>query len=304
MAVTPKNCAWATLITKDNYVVGVQTLARSLHTSKTKYPLVVMYTSAVTPTILTTLTKEHLPIILRQVDDYRPTTTTQKVNYAFERFSEVWTKLRAWELDEYEKVCCLDADMLVLRNMDELFDDEGILPEGKSLAACHACVCNPKKFAHYPKWWVPENCRYTALGRGEALQPGKPRYFNSGLFLIRPSKTTLSEMLTQLQNLSDLTAYQFPDQDFLNEFWSAGDRTWVELPYIYNALKTLHVIHKDVWDIKEVKNIHYILDKPWDKKMYELESAADIYDDLNRLWWAVYMRLNDRALLENAGLLG
>jgi hypothetical protein len=58
----------------------------------------------------------------------------------------------------------LDADMLCLQNMDELFEidlpfdanvklEEGVLP-GPSIAANHACVCNtPAKFG-LPGWYA------------------------------------------------------------------------------------------------------------------------------------------------------
>ena len=40
--------------------------------------------------------------------------------------------------------------MIVMRNMDELFDID--LPEGW-IAAGHVCACNPMKFSHYPADW-------------------------------------------------------------------------------------------------------------------------------------------------------
>ena len=40
----------------------------------------------------------------------------------FPRFDKVFTKLRAWELVEFDKVVLLDADMVVLKTIDELFD--------------------------------------------------------------------------------------------------------------------------------------------------------------------------------------
>ena len=42
--------------------------------------------------------------------------------YAAPQFTECWTKMRAWELD-FEVVVLLDADMVVVRNMDELLTD-------------------------------------------------------------------------------------------------------------------------------------------------------------------------------------
>ena len=38
----------------------------------------------------------------------------------------------------------------MLKNMDELFEID--IPDN-SLAACHACVCNPRRLSHYPPSW-------------------------------------------------------------------------------------------------------------------------------------------------------
>lgn len=72
------------------------------------------------------------------------------------RFAEVWTKLRAWDLEEYDRVVLVDSDMLVRANMDELFDlqlpSNG--PQGKEgIAATFACTCNPAKIKTYPATW-------------------------------------------------------------------------------------------------------------------------------------------------------
>ncbi len=70
---------------------------------------------------------------------------------AADRFSLVWTKLRAFELDEYERVILIDSDMLVRRPMDELMDKKLDHPDG--IAASFACSCNPRKVATYPDTW-------------------------------------------------------------------------------------------------------------------------------------------------------
>jgi alpha-N-acetylglucosamine transferase len=70
---------------------------------------------------------------------------------AYARFGDVWTKLRAFELAEYERVIMVDSDMLVRRNMDELMTLP--LDDGMQIAAGFACTCNPAKMASYPKDW-------------------------------------------------------------------------------------------------------------------------------------------------------
>jgi len=40
--------------------------------------------------------------------------------------------------------------MIVMRNMDELFDLD---LQNNWIAAVHVCACNPRKLSHYPADW-------------------------------------------------------------------------------------------------------------------------------------------------------
>lgn len=275
--------AWATLLTRDQYAVGTVTLGRSLMSSGTAYPLVVMVTSAVSSHTLTSfagvpgMRVEHVDPV-----DPGPSTSSRK-DYAFERFAEVWTKLQAWSLVDYDKVCFLDSDMLVLRHMDDVFD---LVPGHVDLAACPACTCNQNRLPQYPKSWVPANCAFTSE-RGALAS-----YFNSGLLVLCPSLDTLTSLTTALA-AADRSSYPFADQDFLNEYFA--ESTFL-LPYVYNALKTLIVSHPDLWDISDVRNIHYVLQKPWDTNPAQSD-PNDPYDVVNRMWWRVHLCLNDSNVL-------
>lgn len=92
-------------------------------------------------------------------------------------------------------------------------------------------------------------------------------------------------MIDNLFHAKDLSIYNFPDQDFLNEIFK--DR-WTPLAYAYNALKTLRTAHSPMWRLGDVKNIHYILTKPWD---VDPDSEPDIYFPLYQLWWNEYTSL-------------
>ncbi|WP_421507672.1 glycosyltransferase family 8 protein [Erwinia rhapontici] len=266
--------AWVTLLTQPEYLIGVRALKTSLQATDTQYPLVVMVTGNIDAGARQQL--EQAGCLLRDVAPLRPNPQL-KESYANARFSEVWTKLAAWTLTEFEQVAFLDADMLVIQNMDELFN----LPlAAGSLAACHACRCNPNKIASYPADWVPENCIYSWCdGVDHVEQPDKvDNYLNGGFLLLTPDRGVFDAMLAQLAALDDLSTNLFAEQDFLNQFWR--DR-WQPLPYIYNALKTLPHQHPRIWAMPRVKNIHYIIDKPWEKQ----PDPDDRYYTLNKLWW-------------------
>ncbi|RUP42787.1 nucleotide-diphospho-sugar transferase [Jimgerdemannia flammicorona] len=136
--------AWITLLTRTNYTVGVQVLARSLQNVQSQYPLVVLYTPDTIP-------ESVVDLLRRSGCITRPTqyiVPEGKIEYMWDYYPDTWTKLRVWELDEYDRVVLLDADMLVKDNMDELMTMT--LQEGW-IAACHAC--NSMKVKQYPADW-------------------------------------------------------------------------------------------------------------------------------------------------------
>ncbi|WP_201276613.1 glycosyltransferase family 8 protein [Marisediminicola senii] len=263
-----------TLLTQPGYVVGVRTLRASLAASGSQAPLVVMVTEGIDEQTRRLLQDDGC--LLRDVAPLRPGGGSDD-SYANSRFAEVWTKLAVWGLTDFDRVVFLDADMLVTRTMDELFTLD--LPDG-TIAACHACRCNPNRIASYPASWTPDTCFYShCRGVDHVTEPeATDNYLNGGFLVLAPDDAVLADMLGRLAALDDLTGYPFAEQDFLNEYYR--DR-WRPLPYVYNALKTLPHQHPSVWDLASVANIHYIIDKPWEKPL----DPTDRYFEVNRLWW-------------------
>lgn len=273
--------AWTTLLTQPDYLIGVRALAKSLQVSGSRYPLVVMITGNIGTEVRAILEQEGC--LVREVAPVSPNPALEN-RYANARFAEVWTKLAAWTLTEFERLAFLDADMLVTQNMDELFE----LPlAAGTIAACHACRCNPNHIESYPSDWTPENCFYNwCKGEEHVEQPDKvDNYLNGGFLLLTPDKSVFDAMMAQLAALDDLSTYLFAEQDFLNHFYR---NRWQPLPWIYNALKTLPHQHPHVWNDKRVKNIHYIIDKPWEKP----PEPGDRYYELNRKWWLIADQLS------------
>ncbi|MPY09213.1 glycosyltransferase family 8 protein [Arthrobacter bussei] len=275
--------AWVTLLTQPDYLIGVRTLRASLEASGSTAPLVVMVTEGIDGQARRLLQNDGC--LLRDVAPLRPAGGSAD-SYANARFAEVWTKLAVWGLTEFERVVFLDADMLVTRTMDELFSLD--LVDG-AIAACHACRCNPNRIASYPPSWTPETCFYTHCRGGDHVtEPdATDNYLNGGFLVLSPDEAVLDDMVGRLAAVEDLSRYPFAEQDFLNEYYR--DR-WQPLPYVYNALKTLPHQHPSVWDPAAVKNIHYIIDKPWATPL----DPSDRYFAVNRLWWATADRLVDR----------
>ncbi|PKY53309.1 nucleotide-diphospho-sugar transferase [Rhizophagus irregularis] len=307
--------AWVTLVTENSYLKGLQCLARSLERVQTVYPLIVLHPdtsiniSTGQPKEKTSLTAEDLESIknegceLKAIERIYP--TSEPKEYVWDHFQDSWTKLRVWDIEGYDRVVFLDADMLVMKNIDHLMNMN--LPKD-FLGAVNACTCNPRKRQNYPKDWIPSSCSYT-------LGPIKPEsedtpppvelkgYFNSGLLVLTPSKQIFEDLSNYLYNHPDVNSLSFPDQDVLNECFKGK---WVPLSYTYNALKTLRTCHPSIWEDKAVRNVHYIMsDKPWKKEIVDFEQE---YDDvkktgdqeaislfiLNSWWWKVYKGIEFR----------
>ncbi|KAK0530709.1 hypothetical protein OC835_003918 [Tilletia horrida] len=286
-----RKACWATLLTRDNYLPGLvvitQTLLRDHHS---KYPFVVMATSTLS---------EHARQVARElgceIRDVQPIIPGEKAtSAAFERFGEAWTKLRAFELDDFERVVMIDSDMLVRRNMDELIDTLPLDPS--QIAAGFACTCNPNKIASYPDDWIPANCAFTPQRHPEcltsptAVTPASPpthKLLNSGLVVLHPSKETMARMVHRIETDPGVSEYRFPDQDFLAEWF---EEQFVPLPWVYNALKPTRDCHPEMWRDEEVRNVHYILNKPWTSG-YPLPDSTVQFADTHRWWWDVYRRV-------------
>ncbi|TPX52650.1 hypothetical protein SeMB42_g01274 [Synchytrium endobioticum] len=279
-------CVYATLLSDASYLVGVQVLAASLQRNESVHRLVVLITDNLEyDDLARCLCKQSIVECRRVTPLHVGCADGAQTAYAFQRFENVWSKLNVFNLVEYDKVCLMDADMLTLHNMDEVF---AYLPAGATtIAAAPACVCNVTSNPSYPAHWHPSNCLHTYNGAGIRAPATLPRReFNSGLVVLKPSVAVFSHMVAALSAKSDLSAYSFADQDFLNELFPG----WIELPYVYNALKTLSVHHADVWRMDQVKNVHYILEKPWKvhPETNKEEFEASPYKTLNQIWWDVY----------------
>ncbi|ODQ52684.1 nucleotide-diphospho-sugar transferase [Saitoella complicata NRRL Y-17804] len=281
----PPKKAWACLLTgSPGYLSGFLTLHYSLRKHASKYPLIALLNPSDTlyPLFLSALQQRGIPH--RDIEALRPVEDRE-----FEgdpRFKECWTKLEMFGLYEFERVGFLDSDMLVLQNMDELFE---IPLEPHQIAASAACVCNPRKRAHYPPTWIPENCAYSkqcydpALAATAATDAIPPTFglgaLNSGLVILHPSPENYKRVTAPLSNPPLYRTFLFPDQDLLAHVFK-GD--WIPLPYVYNALKTLKGQHAEMWRDEEVKNLHFIIDKPWDDVDKKGEGKV-----LHGVWWGV-----------------
>ncbi|QSL65903.1 hypothetical protein MERGE_003040 [Pneumocystis wakefieldiae] len=282
MTDTCSKRTWVTLLSdvgeENGYLTGILTLNYTLIKVKTRYPLLVIYTSKCHDSALSVLQKSGIKI--KYVEMLQPSMT---LDYGVDtkRFNECFNKLRVFELYEYERVVFIDSDMIFMKNADELFD---IPLDRGSIASAHACVCNPRKRPHYPKEWVPSNCAYTAQ---QDMHSGSLipctfgiKMLNSGLIVLNPNPEEFGIIFDHVMNCEKYpqSIFNFAEQSLLSRLY---EEKWMPLPYIYNALKTLRTVHEKLWDDNDVKIVHYILNKPWHDKSDNLDSQ----DPTHAWWW-------------------
>ena len=125
--------AYITLISTNQYIYPAVTLITSMKWVNPRYPLYIMVTPNITEEnrrILKVLgykiinIEEFIP-----AEYYRIFTTTDMTQYKGHgtSLSEVgwvhtFSKLKVWELIQFDKVCFLDIDLLILKNIDEVFN--------------------------------------------------------------------------------------------------------------------------------------------------------------------------------------
>ncbi|KAH9074364.1 glycosyltransferase family 8 protein [Lactarius deliciosus] len=155
------------------------------------------------------------------------------------RFGDQYTKLRLWTLDQLgiERVVYLDADTLVRRNFDELFD-------------------LPFPFAAVPDVY------------GDS---GFKLHFNAGVLVLHPSSATFETVRARIAD-ARFNPYE-AEQSFLNVYFGADA---VRLPYAYNANLAIRERSPALWDAlrDELRIVHYTLPKPFPVDGKEIVEGA------------------------------
>ena len=113
-----RRVACATMVTSPSYVIGALVLGYSLRKIGWSRETVVMVSPEISPR-----DRERLALLWdRLVDiDHVPNPVPTR-NLVLASFSHCYTKLRMWELTEYDRVIYLDADTVVLGSLDELIN--------------------------------------------------------------------------------------------------------------------------------------------------------------------------------------
>lgn len=114
--------AYVTLLSNKSYLPGVIALQRALRKSKTIYPLYCMLSVSVDKETEENLQKEGVGCLRLQSTATDNKTNQESLNKS--HWNNTFDKLFAWGLTQFEKIVFLDCDLLIVQNIDHLFQNE------------------------------------------------------------------------------------------------------------------------------------------------------------------------------------
>lgn len=218
-----QNYSYVTILTNFDFFPGLCALSYSLKKVKSKYPLTVIVPETASDELLTRIRKLGLPI--QKAPAVILPEPIQAAN-PYSRWNDTFFKLAVFNLTQFDKIVFLDLDMIVVRNIDDLFQK----PHMSAVAA--------------------GRCAHASWTR-----------LNSGLMVIAPNSTVYSEMLECITPACQERLQQglgFGDQDVINyyysDWWHHQD---LVLPEVYNAVTFSFDAVCKTFGYKNLKVIHY-----------------------------------------------
>lgn len=226
--------AYITLVNSQEYVIGAIALARSLRSVEATAPLIVMVVPGsceyepliqegcivkvlAAPDFSAAFKERHAR---QSIHTLAPFDKGNKP--AFHNPLNNFCKLNLWTFTDYDKLVFLDADTLVIKNIDSLFS--------------------------FPEFSAAPNV-YDSLDGFHRL--------NSGVFTAKPSLDTYRSMLKKLD--SPGAFWPRTDQTFLQDYWpqwhglpytfNALQYLYIHLPELWNwdAIKVIHYQYEKPW---------------------------------------------------------
>lgn len=247
--------AFVTCATNDTYALGALVLANSLRGVKTSRKLAIIITPQVSEKIKTLL--GNIFDVVKCVDVLDSKDEANLAILTRPDLGVTFTKFHCWRLTEFQKCVFLDADTLVLKNCDELFEKE-------ELSA------------------VPD--------------VGWPDCFNSGVFVYRPNEDTYKAILNFAVEYGSFDGGDQGVLNMFFKDWRTADIS-KHLSFIYNMNANAAYSYLPAYKQfgKDVKIVHFLgAVKPW-MQFFNAETgkvqpdSPHCYDHL-QIWWDTFMK--------------
>lgn len=234
--------AYITALSADNYLTGCLVVNKSLKKVNSKYPLVVLASKDLSKKSIKILEKNNIKVIYPKNKLSLPESIIKQNSDAdFDYWTKSFIKLLAFDLDEYEKIVLIDNDIIVLENIDDLFEKPhmsgvALFKETKNMNC--------------------DNC-------------------SSGFLVIEPQKNFSKNFISIIERLSNEKGH-FGDQDVINQYyhdWPNNENLHLDIGY--------HIMFGDVGYYyktygygkdKHIKSIHFPgKKKPWMRPITHFE---------------------------------
>ncbi|XP_067297512.1 glycogenin-2 isoform X2 [Pseudorasbora parva] len=248
--------AFVTLATTDDYCMGCIVVGKSLRKHGTSKKLVVIISPDVSRTGRLALADVFDEVVVVDVLDSRDEAHLTWLGRP--ELGVTFTKLHCWTLTQFSKCVFLDADTLVLCNVDELFEYE--------------------EFSAAP-------------------DPGWPDCFNSGVFVFRPSLNTYTQILEHAAQHGSFDGGDQGVLNTFFSDWAVKDIR-KHLPFVYNltasAIYTCLPAFQQYGH--HAKIVHFLGGiKPWHHSYKPQAASESSFKDSSKnfaqfmhLWWAEY----------------
>lgn len=248
--------AFVTLATNDSYGKGALVLGSTLRKNTSK-KLAVLITPQVSDSMRKVLDKVYDDVQVVDVLD-----SEDSAHLALMERPELGvtlTKLHCWTLTKYTKCVFMDADTMVLQNIDDLFEREEL---------------------------------------SAAPDPGWPDCFNSGVFVFRPSIETHNQLLQLASEKGSFDGGDQGLLNTFFNTWATKD-IQKHLPFIYNlssisiysylpAFKAFGANAKVVHFLGKVKPWNYTYDSKTRTVKGDAHDQTLIHPEFLNLWWEMY----------------
>ena len=219
----------------DFYFVAARVLTyQLLHDSRTRcnrsIPFLVLVTDDVSPEKRQRLTADGATVL--PVDDVR---LPGWIKTGVTRWKDQFTKPRLLEMVEYERVLFIDADTLLTRPIDAIFDD---------LSARLPSTTLPHRRDYIKADEAPLPAQYLFAARSDNAMTGEREHpfpppptpvFSAGIWLAAPSRELFAYLLSVMTHRGRFNAHTM-EQSLLNyAFRREGAMPWMELDFTWSA---------------------------------------------------------------------
>jgi glycogenin glucosyltransferase len=239
---------YVTYLSSNDYLLGVLSLHESWKRTKSIYDFHCMVSNVISEDVVDILKKNKIKIIRFNQIKIPENLIDYNENNCYTNYQVLknyYNKIVIYGLDKFEKVVYMDADMIMIENIDELFDFPHM-----------SAVLNHEEKGVY--------------------------YFNSGIMVIEPSKKLFIDMLKSLAAMTEKEMYNSAnkdhhclwDQDFLNYYF----KNWA-----VDIGKILHIKYNAFWNVVDIYGVpvetikvaHMVGKKPWFMSLEEINEHVN-----------------------------